>query len=349
MLVSFIIPAYNVEKYISKTLESLLNQTNKNFEIIVVNDGSTDKTLEVANNILQRSKFKNFKIINKENGGVSSARNAGLKEAKGDYVIFLDGDDYVNERLVEKIEKFSKNSEPEIITWKYSHVYLCKNNIKFKNVHEFNGLEENIIYNGKDVLTKILVERNFWIAINNGAYNRKFIKQYNLYFIEDCIYNEDLEFTFKSLAVANKILFIDEILSYYLQRKNSITKSLNLKRFGGFFAFERVLDFFIQHNISEDNLINSLRILRFKFFIDNLSLFSKFHNYHEFKIKIEKYFPELIELVRKETKRLNIPYKNLKLRLKRDLYTLSPFCYFYVIKFINIVKKIIIGIKLKSR
>ncbi|MFN3692324.1 MAG: glycosyltransferase family 2 protein, partial [Fervidobacterium sp.] len=91
-LVSVIIPAYNVEGYIEKTIESVLNQTYRNLEIIVVNDGSTDKTREIAYNILKNSGV-NFKIIDQTNQGVSVARNVGIENASGDYIKFLDGDD----------------------------------------------------------------------------------------------------------------------------------------------------------------------------------------------------------------------------------------------------------------
>ena len=96
MLVSVIIPAYNVESQIVRTLESLLNQREKQFEIIVVDDGSTDNTNQVAELMLNESKHKNFKIIKKKNGGVSSARNMGIRESNGEYLLFLDGDDYVS-------------------------------------------------------------------------------------------------------------------------------------------------------------------------------------------------------------------------------------------------------------
>lgn len=337
MLVSFIVPAYNVEKYIPKTLRSLLKQINKNFEIIVVNDGSTDKTLEVVNDILQKSKFKNFKIINKKNGGVSSARNVGLKEAKGDYVIFLDGDDYVHEKLVEKIEKIYDKFKPEIITWKYSLVN--ERGIKLKDGFNFTGLNKNMLYNGKDVLSKIIIEKTFWIWTGSGAYNREFIKQYNLRYFEGCTNAEDTEFIFKALSLANKVVFIDENLSYYVQRRSSITKSLNLRRFDNVAAFQRILDFLKQNNFNNNEIFNSLKIMSFERFIGTLNFFIKYYDYHEFVSKIEEYYPSLFSNIRTEVKTLKIPLEKFKLRLKRNLFILSPFIYFQIIKLLYTLRK----------
>ncbi|MEN3009351.1 glycosyltransferase family A protein, partial [Pseudothermotoga sp.] len=122
ILVTFVVPAYNVERYIPKTLNSLLSQTDKDFEIIVVNDGSTDNTYAVVKDILEKSDFRNYKIITNPNGGPSSARNTGIKEAQGEYIIFLDGDDYVSPNLVERIRKVISTNKVDVICWKFQRV-----------------------------------------------------------------------------------------------------------------------------------------------------------------------------------------------------------------------------------
>ena len=123
MKLSIIIPAYNVQNNIHNTLFSLLNQSNKNFEIILVNDGSTDNTLEVVERILSKNNLINYKIVNKENGGVSSARNVGILEAQGEYLYFLDGDDYVSPNMVSIVNSYIiNNNYPDIIAWGYDNV-----------------------------------------------------------------------------------------------------------------------------------------------------------------------------------------------------------------------------------
>jgi glycosyltransferase involved in cell wall biosynthesis len=119
---SIIIPAFNIEKYIGVTLNSLLHQVDQDFEIIIVNDGSTDNTLKVVENIMCNSEFRNYKIINQQNSGVSTARNRGLAEAQGKYVYFLDGDDYVSNHMVSIVKKCIEDEDPDIIAWGYDTV-----------------------------------------------------------------------------------------------------------------------------------------------------------------------------------------------------------------------------------
>ena len=101
MLVSIIVPIYNAEKYIFGLIENLMNQTYKNIEIILVNDGSTDNSLNICNEL--QSKDNRIKVIDKKNGGVSSARNKGIKESKGEYITFIDSDDNIGEDYVRKM------------------------------------------------------------------------------------------------------------------------------------------------------------------------------------------------------------------------------------------------------
>ena len=121
-LVSFVIPAYNTECHIGRPLRSLMQQTLRDFEIIVIDDGSNDKTKEKAERILMEEKFNNYTIISQMNSGVSSARNRGLKIAKGEYAAFLDADDYVRQDLVEKINKMVTKNTFDIILWKFGVV-----------------------------------------------------------------------------------------------------------------------------------------------------------------------------------------------------------------------------------
>lgn len=330
MIVSFVIPAYNVENYISKTLESLLKQTNKNFEIIVVNDGSTDKTLEVINNIFQENQFKNFKIINKENGGVSSARNLGIKVAKGDYIVFLDGDDYVEEILVEKIAIFSKQFNPDIVTWKFLEV--DENDLKIEKRYKFNGVTKNSPYNGKEILSKILVEKSFWIWTGSAAYRREFIMQNSLVYTENCSTAEDVEFIFHALLHADKVIFVNEYLSYYVQRKSSITKRLNLRRFDHVKAYERILVSFKQHGFVDYEIYNNLKLMCFRNFIGVLDAFVKYYDYKKLREQIERYYPGLLNMMKLYSKDINISPKNLKLKIKRSLFAFSFFTYYHLTK-----------------
>src|SRR5471030_870825 len=97
--VSIITPVYNVERCIEKTINSIINQSSKNFELLLIDDGSKDRSIEIAENLLINSDV-NYRIISQENGGVSVARNKGIKEAKGEYICFLDSDDYIHKEYI---------------------------------------------------------------------------------------------------------------------------------------------------------------------------------------------------------------------------------------------------------
>ena len=106
---SFIVPVYNTEKYLKKCLDSLVNQTYKDFEIIVVNDGSTDKSSNIISKY--QKKYKNIIVIDKENEGLSMARNRGVQKSSGKYIIFVDSDDYVSNKLLEEVDKKIDDSD----------------------------------------------------------------------------------------------------------------------------------------------------------------------------------------------------------------------------------------------
>ena len=114
---SIIIPAYNAAKTLVRTVDSIVNQnySNLNYEIIIINDGSTDNTVSVLNGISKL--YKNVCIIHKENGGVSSARNAGLKVAQGDYIYFMDSDDTIHPELLEIVDDFAEHFNADLVSF----------------------------------------------------------------------------------------------------------------------------------------------------------------------------------------------------------------------------------------
>lgn len=257
-LFSFVVPAYNVEKYISKTLKSLFSQTDKDFEIIVVDDGSTDNTYQVVEEILQNSDFQDYKILRKPNGGVSSARNVGIKHAKGKYIIFLDGDDYVSPKLVEKVKNVILKNDVDMVCWKFQSVDETDKPTNSQFPQE--GLKEGKIYTSLQVLEKILIERNFFIWTASAAYSKELIVQNNLFYNEKYHFGEDQEFTYKYLASCCKVYFLDTLLSYYVQRPNSITKKADLKQFEIYFALMEARNYFSQKFDVQNDKLSKLLI-----------------------------------------------------------------------------------------
>lgn len=223
-MISIIIPCYNVEETISNTLDSIISQTCTEWEIITVNDGSKDNTLEILK--LYKNKLDGkLKIINQENMGVSFARNTGLKNAIGDYVYFLDGDDIIDERLVQKI--LNENIQSDIFIFSFKEI--------FKNVKIFKIKACN------DLLSSFLIGKSR-IHICSTVYNRGFLINNNLLFEENTCYSEDREFIANSLLLANKVTIIDDILYNYIRRETSAMgkKVYDDKRYTSIEACERI-------------------------------------------------------------------------------------------------------------
>lgn len=145
-LISIIVPVYNVEKYLAKCLDSLINQTYKNIEIICVNDGSTDNSLNILN---EYTSDKRIIIINQNNTGLSGARNTGLVNCHGDYIMFVDSDDWIDEDTCEKAYDAVVKYDPDIILWSYIKEY--KNRSEPKRIFNFNSR----YLNGKESRNKI--------------------------------------------------------------------------------------------------------------------------------------------------------------------------------------------------
>lgn len=173
--VSIIIPVYNVEKYIRQCLESVINQTYKNIEIIVINDGTKDGSMKIVEEYLED---KRIKIINKNNGGLSSARNKGIEEATGEYIYFLDSDDWIEKDTIEVLVKNSK--DVDIIGANFFYFDEITK-IKEKNKDISDDIEKGEY--SLNHCTEIMV----W----NKLYKYSFLKEKNLTFIEGIIHEDE--------------------------------------------------------------------------------------------------------------------------------------------------------------
>lgn len=171
---SIIIPVYNVEKYIKKCLDSVFSQTFKDFEVIVVNDGTKDKSMDIVNDY-------NVKIINQVNQGLSEARNNGVKHAKGDYILFIDSDDYINENLLSELNKSIIN-DPDIIRFQVCDVIDDKE-IEYKedDFEEKDGIEAFKIiskYHYVEPAWLYAIKRKYYVEnkfkFKKGAYHEDF-------------------------------------------------------------------------------------------------------------------------------------------------------------------------------
>lgn len=214
MKISVIIPAYNAEKTIEKCIESVINQTYDNFEIIVINDGSKDKTLDVIN----KYKSKNIVIINQENIGVSRSRNNAIKIASGDFVLFLDSDDYIDCNMLENMVLKYRTCKCDLVVASL----ICEDNEKIVSKLAYdketkNKIESiNIMKNEKFI--SLLAGPTFKL------FKRNILIKNNVYFIEDLSLGEDTCFVLEYFKYVTSISFINDSFYHAVIRKNSLSR-----------------------------------------------------------------------------------------------------------------------------
>ena len=206
---SLIIPAYNVEKYIKKCLDSVLNQTYNNYEIIIINDGSTDNTSKILESYKSNKKIK---IINKENKGLSNARNTGVSNAKGDYILFIDSDDFIEKELLEILNKTIKDED--LVRFQIKILDETNKIIKEYKEETFNNL------NGIEAFNKLSKYNLVELAVCYAYKKDTFLK--NNYKFEEKTYHEDFGLIPYIIISSKKVTSINYIGYNYLQRKNSI-------------------------------------------------------------------------------------------------------------------------------
>ena len=219
--VSVIIPVYNVQMYIEKCLATVMNQSLKAIEIIIVNDGSTDESMEIVNSF--HSSYSNIIIINKENAGLSSARNSGLKIAKGKYIAFIDSDDYIEMAMLEKMYNRAEEKDLDIV---------CCNVTKVDSNGKTIGVEKNVIdydhvYDKDEVIKEYLLN-NIPSYAWNKLYNKRLFQEYKITYPEGKLY-EDIGTTFELLFRSSRTGFINQEFYYYVQRGGAITKVPSFK------------------------------------------------------------------------------------------------------------------------
>ena len=222
MKLSIIVPVYNLEKYIAKTLDSLLSiRFSYDYEIIVVNDGSTDGSGEIARRYAEKN--SNFVLIDRENGGLSAARNTGLSRATGEYVYFLDSDDYLTEDALERL--YTKASVERLDVLKFSSYTfvdpdgaLCWSS---ENGYRYQGIYPGV-YSGMEALGLFLDNRDYFPSCCLIFTRRDLIDAHNLRFYEGITYEDNL-FHFQLMAAADRVAVMNEPLYCRRNRADSIT------------------------------------------------------------------------------------------------------------------------------
>ena len=232
--VSIIVPFYNVEKYIEKCLTSLVNQTLEEIEIILVNDGSKDNSIKVAKDFEQKYPAK-IRYYEKPNGGLGDARNFGIKFAKGEYIAFLDSDDYVEPTMYEEMYEMAIKEKSDMVEcdfwWEYPNKKKEDIGVEYKNQN--------------DMLLKARV-----VAWNKLIKKEIYEKHPEARFAVGLRY-EDVEGFYKILPYINKVSFVRKPFIHYVQRNNSISNTQNKKNEEMFIVLDNVLNYYKEKNIYE--------------------------------------------------------------------------------------------------
>ena len=223
--ISLIIPVYNVEKYLERTLKSVENQTFKNFEVVIVNDGSTDRSMEIIEKFMNRN--SNFVLVDQENAGVGAARNAGIKISRGMYIAFLDSDDFLEPEYLEKLYFTAIKTGSDIVCCNF---YFYYESTRLKICCPINSIPG--VYSGEKALKKITSCIGTFSFLWNKLFKRSLftnhkIEFYNMYF-EDSAASPELFF------YANTVTFIPNVLYNYVMRETSILHTMNAKKINDF-------------------------------------------------------------------------------------------------------------------
>lgn len=233
--VSIIVPVYNVEKYLRKCLDSLVSQTLKDFEIIVVNDGSRDNSQDIIDEYA--TKHDNVVSYIKENGGLGDARNYGLERANGEYIGFVDSDDYVEPNMYEKLYEKAVNDDCDLVVCDLIYTFEQDN----KKDYITKGLRELNPDKNKDGFLSPLFA---W----NKLYKREMLIENNLRYPTGLWY-EDIPVTLSCFALSRNTGYVNDAFVHYVQRSNSIMGNKTNKKFYDIFVIlENTYSFFKEHN-----------------------------------------------------------------------------------------------------
>lgn len=256
-LVSVIVPIYNVEKYIKKCVESIINQTYKNLEIILVDDGSPDNCPQICDEFALKD--SRIKVIHKKNGGLSDARNTGLDIMSGEWVVFVDSDDFVSKYYVENLYFLTQKYNADIAITSYKSFF--DTNLEFSSKKITN--EKIFLHSSKEAIKNMLYNKYYFVSAWRIIYKSTLFS--NIRFPKGEIY-EDLSTIPLVIFKSDKVAFCSVKDYFYLQRENSITGKIKEKNFFVFDAIARLESKFSDKEIKEAllhyKLISSLIFLK---------------------------------------------------------------------------------------
>jgi glycosyltransferase involved in cell wall biosynthesis len=289
--VSVIVPIYNTGKYLERCINSILNQTYGNLEIILVNDGSTDDSRYICERFSR--KYKHIKCINKKNTGVSDSRNEGINVAQGDLITFVDSDDVISEDMIEMLVELLEIENADLSICKIRYIHENNNYyIPSSNYKKFN-------FSREETLKAILNIHSFNIGPCGKIYKRKLLD--NLRFESNLHINEDILFLFLYATRCDKTVYIDSEKYFYIRREGSASTSpFSKKNFDTLFVTQTILDLckftpsLIDNSIrfalkNYIKLANKIIYSNYNLFKDELKMVTNKIDYYRKRIKFSKH------------------------------------------------------------
>lgn len=305
-IISIIVPIYNVEKYLKKCIDSILNHSFSDFELILVDDGSPDNCGEICDEYAKKD--NRIKVIHKKNGGLSDARNAGIEIAEGKYLAFIDSDDYIEDDMFEVLYKNIVEYNADMSVCGY---YTCYKNTNIRNTED-NELK---VMNVEDAIGHVH-------KISPGAWNKLYKKEvFNNIRYPIGRLNEDVFILMDLLNNCSTIVFDPQPKYYYIQRQNSITKmKFDDRKWDCVRAWELNLEYTIKNYPSKREIIEYKYIGSNIYILDTLIMMNNYKSLEDYK-RIKKFIRKNILMIIKN------PYVIPKRKLALIAYMVSQETY----------------------
>lgn len=326
MKVSIIVPIYNSETYLKKCIESLINQTYQNIEIILINDGSSDNSQEIIDEFV--SKDQRVKAFKKENSGVSDTRNIGISEAAGEFFLFVDSDDFIDLDYVDKSVKYIEDNNLDYLKCSY----IEKNGAKENRINYY----QNKIFTKNEIIVEISETDNF-SSIGGVFVKKGIIIDNNIRFSKDYKFGEDMFFNYCVLVSSNKVGYLSTCNYYYVSNSGSVSSNISVDSLYKYFL-DNLSVILKLDKVSEKNKAN--KILKKINIITKKYVFSKKSKFKTYKKILKKM------LDNENVKKLIVSAKLSVVRENKfnkiNMFFLLKKCYFFsyaYLKFCFIFKK----------
>ena len=312
--ISVIIPIYNAEKYITDCLDSVINQTYKNLEIILINDGSKDNSGKICDEYAQID--TRITVVHNENKGVSYSRNYGIKISTGEYILFIDSDDRIKTNYIYELINANKDNQYDLVICNMKNIYINSNNIIEENVSIETEKLSNILKNDYVYLQELLPYPFLKL------YKAEIIKKNNIYFPEHICAGEDQIFNFQYYRFVKSYKFINKVLHYYFHRdNNSLSQIYNEKTLKmSLEKLEKEKNFFELLGIKDKEIVFNTHVIDL---IQCFVIMEGKHSYRRFK--------EVIVLLKEKLYKTNKYYnkkREIIIKLINNNIYFPIYCYY---------------------